>query len=78
MLTPGYTILPWRAIACRRLWNQRGFWDSQRWFMLDRIALGHYFDSSALIVYALKLRILLRWDVIERAPAQELLERTIL
>jgi len=54
------------------------FLDSQRWFMLDRIALGHYFDSSALIVYALKLRILLRWDVIERAPAQELLERTIL
>ena len=53
------------------------FLDLQRWLELDRIASGHYFDSAAVIVYALKLRILLRWDVIERADTQALLERIL-
>ncbi|MDD4940871.1 MAG: hypothetical protein PHE65_03120 [Candidatus Omnitrophica bacterium] len=53
------------------------FLDRQRWDMLDRVAAGHFFDSAALIVYALKLRILLRWDRIARADTQALLERIL-
>ncbi len=68
------------ALASHRmpsLLESERFLDRQRWLALDRIASGHYFDSAAVIVYALKLRILLRWDVIERADTQALLERIL-
>jgi hypothetical protein len=53
------------------------FLDRERWQRLDELALGHYFDCDALIVYALKLRILLRWDIIDRADKQKALERIL-
>jgi hypothetical protein len=53
------------------------FLDRQRWQRLDDLALGHYFDNDALIVYALKLRILLRWDIVDRADKQATLERIL-
>lgn len=53
------------------------FLDRERWRKLDELALGHYFDCPALIVYALKMRILLRWDAIESADKQATLERIL-
>jgi hypothetical protein len=53
------------------------FLDRERWNRLEELSLGHYFDCDALIVYALKLRILLRWEIIDRADKQEALERIL-
>lgn len=41
--------------------------DEARWSALDEICAGHYFDLDALIVYALKLLILERWESINTA-----------
>jgi hypothetical protein len=38
--------------------------DEARWRALDEFALGHYFDLDFLILYALKLLILQRWEKI--------------
>lgn len=35
--------------------------DEARWKFLDELSAGHYFDLSALIIYAYKLLILERW-----------------
>jgi hypothetical protein len=51
--------------------------DRERWQRLEELAVGHYFDCDALIVYALKLRILLRWEIIDRADKQAALERIL-
>jgi hypothetical protein len=53
------------------------FLDRERWHRLEELSFGHYFDCDALIVYALKLRILLRWEIIDRADKQEALERIL-
>lgn len=47
--------------------------DEARWHLLEELACGHYFDLEFLITYALKLRILERWDRINKADKQELL-----
>ncbi len=51
--------------------------DSERWRMLDESARGHYFDIVALAVYALKLKILLRWDKIHNSDKARLLEEAL-
>ncbi|MFH1457623.1 MAG: DUF2764 family protein [Candidatus Omnitrophota bacterium] len=51
--------------------------DAQRWRFLDELALGHYFDLDFLIVYALKLLILERWEKIKTADSKKLLEELI-
>ncbi len=51
------------------------FLDQERWKKLDELSSGHYFDLESLVVYALKLRILLRWDTILGADKQKELER---
>jgi hypothetical protein len=51
--------------------------DSVRWQKLDDLCLGHYFDLDALIVYALKLLILLRWEAVSKVDSRELLEKTL-
>jgi len=51
--------------------------DRARWSRLEELSSGHYFDCDALIVYALKLRILLRWDIVDHADKQETLERIL-
>lgn len=48
--------------------------DLARWNFLDELAAGHYFDIDFLIVYALKLIILERWDKIHRADKTALIE----
>ncbi|MDD2702483.1 MAG: DUF2764 family protein [Candidatus Omnitrophica bacterium] len=51
------------------------FLDQERWKKLDELSMGHYFDMEALVVYALKLNIILRWDKISGADKQKELER---
>jgi hypothetical protein len=51
--------------------------DLERWHFLDEVSLGRYFDIDLLIVYALKLKILIRWDKINNADKEALLKGTI-
>jgi hypothetical protein len=48
--------------------------DAARWKKLDDLTVGHFFDVDALIVYALKLAILEKWDRIGRAEGKKELE----
>jgi hypothetical protein len=50
------------------------FLDAARWQRLEELSQGHYFDLGALIVYALKLNILWRWEKIAWARAPEMIE----
>lgn len=52
--------------------------DLERWHELDELASGHYFDIDALVVYALKLMILIKWDLIRTADKKRLLEETLI
>lgn len=51
--------------------------DRERWRALDELEAGHYFDLDFLIVYALKLLMLERWERVRTADAGLLLEETI-
>lgn len=51
--------------------------DLERWHELDELASGHYFDLDALVVYALKLMILVKWDAIRIADKKRLLEEVL-
>lgn len=51
--------------------------DQQRWHFLDGLSFGHYFDLDILIVYALKLLILERWEKINTADKTKVLEETL-
>ena len=51
--------------------------DHARWDFLDELSFGHYFDLDSLIIYALKLLILERWEKINNADKQALLEDLI-
>lgn len=53
------------------------FLDQARWHRLEELGLGHYFDLDALLVYALKLQILWRWEKIARVNKQEVLEKVL-
>jgi hypothetical protein len=59
------------------LMDAERFLDQERWKKLDELLFGHYFDLEALVVYALKLRILLRWERISSADKQKELERVL-
>lgn len=48
--------------------------DQERWNFLEELERGHYFDLDFLIVYALKLLILERWDRISAADKIHLME----
>jgi hypothetical protein len=51
--------------------------DETRWKALDELATGHYFDLDFLISYALKLRILERWEKIQGAEGTVLLHQAL-
>lgn len=51
--------------------------DEARWQFLSDLEQGHYFDFEALLVYALKLLILLRWETVRMADTQKLLEEVL-
>lgn len=48
--------------------------DQERWNFLEELARGHYFDLDSLVVYALKLTILERWEKIGAADKIRLME----
>lgn len=51
--------------------------DEARWYKLDELLSGHYFDLDCLIVYAYKLLILERWEKIRLADKKALLEEAL-
>jgi len=51
--------------------------DLARWNFLDEALLGHYFDIDFLIAYALKLRMLTRWDKVNNADKEALLKESL-
>ena len=51
--------------------------DQERWNKLEEIARGHFFDFDFLIVYALKLMLLLRWEAIRLAEPAALLDNVL-
>jgi hypothetical protein len=52
--------------------------DQERWGFLESLSLGHYFDFDFLLIYALKLKILERWERIQKADKQALFNQTAL
>lgn len=52
--------------------------DQERWNFLEYLSFGHYFDFDYLLIYALKLKILERWDKIQKADKQLLFNREVL
>ncbi|OIO79981.1 MAG: hypothetical protein COZ98_03950 [Candidatus Omnitrophica bacterium CG_4_8_14_3_um_filter_43_15] len=67
------------ANACRNpsILDAEKYLDEQRWRFLDELLFGHYFDIDFLIIYALKLRILQRWEKIAVANKSILLEEVL-
>jgi hypothetical protein len=53
------------------------FLDQARWQRLEELRFGHYFDLDALIVYALQLKILWRWETVARADKEALLTEVL-
>lgn len=51
--------------------------DEVRWHFLDDLCLGHYFDLDFLIIYALKLLILERWERIRISDKGNILDEVI-
>ena len=51
--------------------------DQARWNFLEALSFGHYFDFDYLLVYGLKLKILERWDKIQKADKEHLLNAVV-
>jgi len=51
--------------------------DEARWKFLDEQTFGHYFDLDILIIYAYKLLLLERWEKINTADREQLLEEVV-
>lgn len=51
--------------------------DEARWEALDELSFGHYFDIDFLIIYAYKLKILERWEKINLADKERLLQEVL-
>lgn len=51
--------------------------DQARWNFLETLSFSHYFDFDQLLVYGLKLKILERWDKIQKADKEHLLNTAI-
>jgi hypothetical protein len=51
--------------------------DLERWRFLDEVSAGHYFDIDSLIVYALKLKILIRWDKVYNTNSEMVLKAAL-
>jgi len=65
------------AYRCTAILEAEHILDQARWNFLDTLSLGHYFDFDYLLVYALKLQILERWDKIQKADKEHLLNAVI-
>ena len=51
--------------------------DQARWNFLEDLSFGHYFDFDYLLVYGLKLKILERWEDIQKADKEYLLNAAV-
>jgi len=51
--------------------------DQARWNLLEDLSLGHYFDFDYLLIYGLKLKILERWEKIQTADREQLLNSVV-
>ncbi len=51
--------------------------DQARWDFLEFLSIGHYFDFDFLVVYLLKLKILVRWDNVQRADKEGLFKQAV-
>jgi len=51
--------------------------DQARWQTLSELSFGHYFDLDFLVIYALKLLILEKWQRINHADPSRALEEAI-
>jgi hypothetical protein len=51
--------------------------DQARWYELDELAAGHFFDFETLVIYAYKLIVLIRWEKIRSADKEKILEETL-
>jgi len=66
------------AYRSTSIWEAEKMLDQARWNFLEDLSLGHYFDFDYLLIYGLKLRILERWDKIQKADKEYLLNRVVL
>lgn len=46
--------------------------DEARWLFLEELSNGHYFDLEFLLAYAIKLRLLERWEKINNADKKKI------
>jgi hypothetical protein len=51
--------------------------DLARWGYLEEMGTGHIFDYEALLIYAMKLKILLKWHMITEADKNMIFNATI-
>lgn len=51
--------------------------DTERWRALDDMEAGHYFDIDFLIVYAIRLLILEKWEEVRKADGSALVEEVL-
>jgi hypothetical protein len=51
--------------------------DQARWNFLEDLSFGHYFDFDRLLIYGLKLKVLERWDKIQKADKEHLLNAAV-
>lgn len=51
--------------------------DLERWRFLDEVSAMHHFDIDSLIAYALKLKILIRWDKVYSANSESVLQEAL-
>lgn len=51
--------------------------DQARWHALDEFSITHYFDIDILIIYALKLLMLEKWERIASSDKLELVEEAV-
>lgn len=65
------------ALKENSLLEQELVLDQARWQYLDELCFGHYFDFDFLVVYALKLLILERWQNIRQADTLKLTEEVL-
>ncbi len=65
------------AIRKPSILESEKFLDLERWKVLDEISSGHYFDLDFLLVYALKLVILERWEKINFCDKTGIIEKVL-
>lgn len=71
---PSISHIAINAYRARSILDGEKALDQERWRFLDELSFSHYFDIEALLVYALKLLILEKWDRINSADKRALIE----